>query len=278
MTAQKNYICLVCRIVGLLDNIYKHVFEEHIKKWAPLQCSCGFVRGTEKGLRRHQRNAGCHGPFLRELPGVKLEEYLRKATQAECARAWREAPERQGVAQQNEATVTNEAAERNDAEQLDFNDWMIVAEEQRLTTTTATQTDIEESAQPTSLADSFQETLKRQNLRLLEDNNQLVAQLDRLNKQLAEQKRINEALSAEVCQPAMGIASDAALHGLEDAWRRSEEEMANHSGAPLFPEPPKRLESTIHIPATNTRLRRTEKIWKRACEDAGESYSKRHRY
>ena len=75
---------------------------------------------------------------------------------------------------------------------------MIVAEEQRLTTTTATQTDIEESAQPTSLADSFQETLKRQNLRLLEDNNQLVAQLDRLNKQLAEQKRINEALSAEV--------------------------------------------------------------------------------
>ena len=96
-------------------------------KWDPLQGSCGFARGAEKGLRRHQRNAGCHGPFLRELAGIELEEYLRKATQAEYVRAWREAQERQGAAQhnraaqQNEATVTNEAAESDEAEQLDFN-------------------------------------------------------------------------------------------------------------------------------------------------------------
>ena len=58
--------------------------------------------GLRGGLR-HQRNAGCHGQFLRELPGIKLEGYLRKATHAECARAWQEAQEGWGVAQHNRA-------------------------------------------------------------------------------------------------------------------------------------------------------------------------------
>ena len=256
MTAPKNYICLICNIVGLLDNIYRHVFEEHIKQHAPLQCVCGHIRGTEGGLLRHQKKAGCHGPFRKILPGINLDSYLRRATQSECLRA------------------KNDAAEAA----LDFDDWMLAAEEQKLTSTACTQTDDEEHARLPSPADSSVDDLRKHNSELLDENNRLKVEIDKLRKQLMEQKRVNEALSVEVSQPSIGVPSDGALYGFEEEWRRSQEEMAESKAKDLFPEPPKRLESAVHIPESNSRLRKTEKIWKRACEDARRSYNKRHKH
>ena len=82
---------LLYLLVGLINNVYRHVFEHHIKQHTPLQCFCGHVRWTEKGLLRHQRKTGYHGPFLNDLPDVTLDKFMRKAFQSNCAKVRLEA-------------------------------------------------------------------------------------------------------------------------------------------------------------------------------------------
>ena len=123
MTAQKPYICLICHFIVLIDHFYRHVFEEHIRQHAPLKCLCGYIRGTEKGLLRYQIKERCHGPFLK-LPGINIEEYLRRASQSECSKS------------KVQSEVNPEGSK-----ELDFNDWLLAAEEQKSTSTASTQTD-----------------------------------------------------------------------------------------------------------------------------------------
>ena len=140
------------------------------------------------------------------------------------------------------------------------------------------QSDDEEHARLPSPADSSVDDLREHNSQLLDENRRLKVEMDKLRKQLMEQKHVNEALSVEVSQPSIGVPGDGALYGFEEEWRRSQEEMATSKKKDLFPEPPKQLESAVHIPESNSRLRKTEKIWKRACEDARRSYNKRHKH
>lgn len=239
MACQGLHICLLCGLLGMIDAVYMHLFERHINRAPPMQCFCGIIRATERGMLRHQAKTGCHGPFRADIPGVPIVKHLRKATQSE-SKSYKTQKKRN-------ADI--------DLDTLDYNDWMLVAEDSKLFSEVATQTD-----QSPEISQQL-EKLTKENENLL--------------REIAELRRINDSLATEILEPDMGIPSESALSGFEAAWQQSQAEMA--SLPTLFPDPPTRIESEVHVPATNQHLSRNQKLWKRSVEDAKTSYNKRHK-
>ena len=105
----------------------------------------------------------------------------------------------------------------------------------------------------------------------------------KLEKEIENLKRINDALASELLTPAVGAPVDYALSGFDAAWeeqqqiQRARKEKETEPTVDLFPDPPQRLSSAISVPPSNRHLSRNERIWKRCSEDAITSYNKKHR-
>ena len=112
------------------------------------------------------------------------------------------------------------------------------------------------------------EELRKKQQRLEEENGNLKKEVDRL-------KEINEVISAEILEPDVGVPYEYALSGFESDWA---EQTRNMASSTLFPDPPKKLASTVTVPETNRHLSKNQRVWKRCSQEAIKKYNKKHQH
>lgn len=230
-----TYLCQLCSFLGFFESVFVHVYKTHVSTPAPCQCSCGFIAVKMTSLHRHQRKSGCSGSQAQSDASVPTDLMMRRLTQRET--------------QQNKSHSTTVLLESADT--LDYKDWMMAED--------AAKSKSDGSCQTT---DSSPQTDV-----LLQEN-------ERLEKEIQELRRVNEAISVEILTPDVGVPMESALSGFEQAW---EEQSRSNASSTLFPDPPRRLLSEVTVPDSNRHLSQNERVWKRSSQEAIQSYNKKHK-
>lgn len=232
------YICLLCSRTAYYQAMIVHIYKVHCNQPAPLQCTCGFVAALANELERHQAKANHSG---RMIPQYPVPEHLmyREASQKErrCHKINKEERKRK------------RASEPLTLDSLDYRDWDV-------TDTTEDQ--------------SWSEVAKK--LKTVEDEN------TNLKKRVEELTRINEVMAADMVEPTIGVPFEAALSGFDATWREeSQNDKLAALSRSLFPDPPRKMQSTVVVPKTNSHLSRNERVWKQSSEAAIRKYNNRKR-
>ena len=95
---------------------------------------------------------------------------------------------------------------------------------------------------------------------------------------MEELTRINEVMAADMVEPTIGVPLEAALSGFDAAWREeSQNDILAALSRSLFLDPPRKMQSTVVVPKTNSHSSRNERVWKQSSEAAIRKYNNRKR-